>query len=153
MGNFQHQTRRSIMRRAIPSAMVLFYLCFLVTGLYCRCIENTNHHHDHEHPVAQADAKTTINHRHDHVDGHHHPSQEYNSPPHHSCSCDGVENLALVSSSETEFAKTIYAKIFSVNAFQVSTLFSFQKFKFVTANYHGPPPQLSVYLKNQTFLI
>lgn len=152
MGKFLHQTRRSILKRVIPGTMIVFYLCFLATGLYCRCIENANHHnHDHEHPVAQADAETTVDHT--HGDAHHHPSHEYNSIPHNACSCDEIENLALVSSSETEFAKTIFAKSLPVDALQASTLFSFQKFKFVTANSHAPPPLVSVYLKNQSFLI
>lgn len=153
MARIQKQSIASIMKRILPGTLVLFYLVFVITGLYCRCIETgTSDHNNHQH-VAKAESEKSADHDHSHDHGHEQPPPGHHSTPHSPCYCNGIDASALVSSFETEFAKTTCATLLPINSVQVIALFSLPPFQFVTANDHGPPAQVSIYLKNHSFLI
>ncbi len=153
MANFLHQKSRPILKRAVPSAMVLLYLGFLLTGLYCRCFENAAPPSDHQHQVAQANSETSGGHQHSHGVDSSHPSGDQNSSPHSNCNCDGFEASALVSSSDTASVKTNFIKLLPVTTLQPTSLLPLQQVQVANVSSRGPPFHVPIPIKNQALLI
>jgi len=145
MNNFLSQIRRSTKKKALLGMTSLFYVGYLGAVLFCYCLEGSSHHGDHH----QAHTKQVAEHSHEH--SHQHSHDQPSTP--HSCDCSEIESAVLVSSSVPVLVKHNYVISLASEPFSSTELLFSPSLRFINSNHHGPPGQVSIYIKNQVFLI
>ncbi len=133
--------------RCLSAYLILFYLSFIATGLYCHCFQETASHHDHQ----QMHAEAGDGHSHDHESSHEHSPDQSSTP--HSCDCIGLENAVLVSSAVPELVKYDCFVSLASEPFSLIASLASPSLRFINSNHHGPPQQVPIHIKNQVFLI
>ncbi|HKY64010.1 MAG TPA: hypothetical protein VJR29_11370 [bacterium] len=158
MAYFHGKIKGSLaIRNLLPGSLVLFYLLFQTTALYCRCIEGSSH--QHINPAAQEfSAKTqgnqdTHDHRNCHgMDSAGHPTEK-GSNSHFPCYCSKDERLTLASSASTLPIPSIDGKVLPSNLVHQIELLLANPQSLLLSNRSPPALAVSSYLKNHAFLI
>lgn len=125
------------------AGVILLYLCYFVTAIYCHCIDQGSHHY-------QVTSKNEAPHAHQDC---HSSSEKSSSSQHPLCDCNQFETAALTSSSQSEISK-IYTSLIFLQPFISSISFiSSPQREWQTLGFHGPPGQTPLYITHQSFLI